>query len=254
MFENSFQTDVYIEIMEVIDIDEADKSITLYLYTLLYWNNELYDVMGTINDTIKWMIIPTDFYDLIRRPRLLFENAYQIETFPAVGDDGFSYFWFYKFLESFEYAEYLKITLGCDMDFTKFPFDKHECEFNFFTPEFNYPISNFSSIIVYDTRSSNLVSQNQSIELLAKRTSFKAFLVNEQKFTFKAIVGYNYSLAGIKLTFQRSDISLLISGYFIPSGLFALFSIISLFTSLDNVSKQNKNLDYDYLQDILKFN
>ena len=50
------------------------------------------------------------------------------------------------------------------------------------------------------------------------------------------VVEYEYYVTGVHLTFRRSDIGLLSSGFFFPTALFAVFSILALLIKITEIS------------------
>ena len=109
--------------MDIVEVDETDKSMTLYVYMMLEWYDETYSV----NDQIDSFEIPLSQYDDIRRPSLLFLNSFDIKKMPLFGSDVFNYFWIYiDDVTRFEYGEYLQVKLGCNFKFYNFPFDRFD--------------------------------------------------------------------------------------------------------------------------------
>ena len=118
--------------MDIIEVDETDKSMTLYVYMMLEWYDETYSVNGF--DQIDQYEITLSQYDDIRRPSLLFLNSFDVKKMPLFGSDVFHYFWIYneelRFgavgsnATRFEYSEYLQVKLGCNFEFKNFPFDR----------------------------------------------------------------------------------------------------------------------------------
>ena len=118
-----FNLTTYIEVMDIIEVDEQDKSMTLYVYMMLEWYDETYSLNGF--DQIDSFEIPLSQYDDIRRPSLLFLNAFDVKKMPLFGSDVFHYFWIYSEDSTrFEYGEYLQVKLGCNFEFKNFPFDR----------------------------------------------------------------------------------------------------------------------------------
>ena len=118
-----FNLNTYIEVMDIIEVDETDKSMTLYVYMMLEWFDETYSVNGF--DQIDSFEIPLSQYDDIRRPSLLFLNSFDVKKMPLFGSDVFHYFWIYNDEPTrFEYSEYLQVKLGCNFEFKNFPFDR----------------------------------------------------------------------------------------------------------------------------------
>ena len=118
-----FNLTTYIELMDIIEVDETDKSMTLYIYMMLTWFDEAY---GYNDESDQYGFeISLVQYDEIRRPSLLFLNAFDVKKMPMYGSDTFNYFWIFKDeLTRFEYSEYLQVKLGCNFEFNNFPFDR----------------------------------------------------------------------------------------------------------------------------------
>ena len=235
--EFKFQLKTTIGVMDIVQVNEIDKSITLYVYMLLEWNDTAY----SINDgNITWQEVPLSSYNEIRRPSLMFLNAFDVQKISLFGSDRFNYFWIYTENQtSFEYAEYLQVTLGCNFEFNNFPFDRHDCKMEFFCPSYDEPMLEFKEIHLEDSHTGVEVPMNESFDLLNERIPFHAnvrILLDTEP---KTIGGYSFSTAGIQFKFKRTKFELLMSGYFIPTGMFALFSLMSFLISIENVSKKN---------------
>lgn len=163
----------------------------------------------------------------------MYLDTFEVEKVPMFGQDKFDYFWFYSDGSRFEYAEYVKLKLGCNFDFKQFPFDSHQCNLKFLSPSYDAYNLNFSiPWLVQDEKE----SQNETFELATQRIPFGAEMKSIQKIGTKYIMGYEYNVAGIHFDLTRTEIELLVSGYFFPSGLFAFFSILALFIKVGNVS------------------
>ena len=109
--------------MDIIEVDERDKSMTLHVYMMLEWYDETYSYNFETNQ--YGFEIPSSQYDEIRRPSLLFLNAFDVNKMPLFGSDIFHYFWIFNDDSTrFEYGEYLQVKLGCHFGFKNFPFDR----------------------------------------------------------------------------------------------------------------------------------
>ena len=83
------------------------------------------------------------------------------------------------------------------------------------------------------------VQINESLDLQNGRIPFRAQVRKLLEAEPKTIVDYSFSTSGIQFSFKRTDLALLMSGYFIPTGMFALFSLLSFLISIENVSRKN---------------
>ena len=233
-----FELKTSIIVMDIVEVNEIDKSITLYVYLMLQWNDSSYSIYDPLNDT--YLEVPLSNYNEIRRPSLMFLNAFEVQKMSLFGGDRFNYFWIYtKNQTNFEYAEYLQVKLGCDFEFNNYPFDRHDCDLKFFCPSYDEPMLEFKEIHLYDSFTGGEVSMNESLELQNGRIPFHAQVRTLLDTESKTIVDYSFSTSGIQFSFRRTDLALLMSGYFIPTGMFALFSLLSFLISIENVSRKN---------------
>ena len=63
-------------------------------------------------------------------------------------------------------------------------------------------------------------------ELVPTRSRFKIKVTSLEK-TTREIFRYHYPGTGIRFTLERTDLSLLLSTFYIPTGVFAMLSLIS---------------------------
>ena len=135
--EFKFKLKMTIIVMDIVAVNEIENSITLYVYMMLEWNDSAYSISDPSNTT--YLEVPLSNYDEIRRPSLMFLNAFDVQKLSLFGSGKFNYFWIYGVYKernetSFEYAEYLQVKLGCNFEFTAYPFDKHDCDLKSFCP------------------------------------------------------------------------------------------------------------------------
>ena len=237
-----FELKTSIIVMDIVEVNEIDKSITLYVYLMLQWNDSSYSIYDPLNDT--YLEVPLSNYNEIRRPSLMFLNAFEVQKMSLFGGDRFDYFWIYtKNQTNFEYAEYLQVKLGCDFGFNKYPFDSHDCDLKFFCPSYDEPMLQFKEIHLYDRRTGVQVPKNESLDLKNERIPFHAQIRNLLDNEPVKIVDYSYATAGIQFSLKRTDLALLMSGYFVPTGMFAVFSLLSFLISIENVSRKTTTVE-----------
>ena len=97
----------------------------------------------------------------------------------------------------------------------------------------------FDSVQLYDSLSGSEVPNNESLDLPSNRISFDAKVRSLSETGRKTSMNYEYATGGIQFSLERSDIKLLMSGFFAPTGMFALFSLMSFLISIENVSIKN---------------
>ena len=106
----------------------------------------------------------------------------------------------------------------------------------FFSPNYDEPMLKFDSVQLYDSLSGREVLNNESLDLPSNRISFDAKVRSLSAIGRKTSMSYEYATGGIQFSLERSDIKLLMSGFFVPTGSFALFSLMSFLISIENVS------------------
>ena len=135
-----FNLTTYIEVMDIIEVDERGKSITLHVYMMLEWYDETYSYNSETDQ--YGFEIPLLQYDEIRRPSLQFLNAFDVKKMPLFGSDIFHYFWIFNDDSTrLEYGEYLQVKLGCNFEFKNFPFDRFAFLFWLIYPQRLFQIS-----------------------------------------------------------------------------------------------------------------
>ena len=93
---------------------------------------------------------------------------------------------------------------------------------------------------LYDLLTGEEVPRNKSLDLKNERIPFDTKVQNLFVIGPTTIVDYSYWTAGIQLSLKRTDRELLYSGYFVPTGMFALFSLMSFLVSVENVGAIHK--------------
>ena len=115
----------------------------------------------------------------------------------------------------------------------------HLCDLKFFSPNYDEPMLKFDSVQLYDSLSGSEILNNESLVLPSNRISFDAKVRSLSETGRKISMSYEYATGGIQFSLERSDIKLLMSGFFVPTGMFALFSLMSFLISIENVSIKN---------------
>lgn len=105
----------------------------------------------------------------------------------------------------------------------------------FFWPNYDEPMLKFNSVQLYDSLSGSEVINNESLNLPSNRISFDAKVRSLSETGIKTSMSYEYETGGIQFSLERSDIKLLTTGFFVPTGMFALFSLMSFLISIENV-------------------
>ena len=225
-----------IDILDIIDINDDQKSITLYFQLLLAYNDTASILVEDPNKLLDgWYEIDQDVHQEIagKQLSLNFINALSINKASIYGEDRFEYFWHaephYK-----EYAELIQETLTCDFKFNKFPFDEHECYLRFHNPHLIKSFLTLTPTKIYVHSKSTNVSQ-PSVSIDNSRLQY-TITVDSIETTMTQSTVDEYVNSGLKLKLQRRNIGQLLGGYFGPTAIFALLSLISFIINPDIVS------------------
>ena len=145
------------------------------------------------------------------------------------------YFWLRVPNRRLEYQQAIKVTLYCNFNFESFPFDSNYCDFRFF-PSDN---ANFLILNASEIRFENQHLQNQEESLNIKQPHFPFDIKLEiLKPNLIPIFGLNYSAAGMRIHFKRNSFSLLTGGFYGPTLIFVLLSLVSFSIDANMVSKE----------------
>ena len=183
--------------------------------------------------TPKWYAInEVDQYE-VYFPTLQISDAKSVSRTRKYGPQDEDYFWF-SYPHQFEYQQALKVEIYCTFDFTSFPFDAHECDFNFGAS------SSFSSVLMLNEtflRYKNIKRMYGEGPIIFDHTRlpFNVSLESVGEYEFSQ-AGYQYSFVGMRISLTRNNFGLLVGGYFGPTTIFSLLSLVSFTISPDVVS------------------
>jgi hypothetical protein len=124
-----------------------------------------------------------------------------------------------------QYAERLKITFYCSFNFETYPFDFHNCSLKFCSSSFGtsfiklLPLTIFHEEMSTKYGGSRILSENSP-------EPFSIYLSGVEPFE-KHDSGYAYSCTGMEMDFYRKNLGAVIGSYFVPTGTFSVFSLVS---------------------------
>ena len=117
----------------------------------------------------------------------------------------------------------------CEMDFSTFPFDSHTCYWKFrsYYENMNTEILKISHL--QDEEDATIATKDKPIEKQTKLLPFDVKISLGEEGGFDSIGSENKSTISVQFKFTRSTEGRqnLITGYYIPTGLFATLSLIS---------------------------
>ena len=157
-------------------------------------------------------------YSDLFKPILSFVNQRQNRRQDFYGDSGstFQYFW-HKSPHYFEYAEYHIVTVGCVQPTHNFPFDSQECYFQFYDPEKSQNFCKFDIAVI--SGKSEVQIKNHGLDFDIKAESIETNVIK--------IESYEYDTAGLLFKFKKVNVWAIITGYFLPTGIYSVLSGLS---------------------------
>ena len=163
---------------------------------------------------------PNDIFS----PNLNVLNAQELNKAKQFGSTDSDYFWF-NLPHHLELQQELKVTIYCSFDFSYFPFDSHICDFNYGSLK----LSTYVLYLVHPwVRTGLKLTKNLKEPIDADKSYLPFDITIESLDNFNVYkVGYNYSYAGMRLHLKRNSLGLLIGGFYGPTAIFTVLSLIS---------------------------
>ena len=171
----------------------------------------------------------------IWHPTIEFDNLLKYEKQEVYGDPDATSF-LYEGNEILSYSEEVKLVLSCDFKFEKFPFDSHNCKLIYGDDVLctnNLKLK--SAIIKYGM---DQTTKAGDPPIVLKNLPFPFEFQLKSIPAFQKSFDCNYSYTGMNMEITRKSPGLLISGFYFPTGSFALLSLISFMINADVVSQQ----------------
>ena len=126
-----------IYITEILDFNEDDNSLTISIQLTMKWNDSGITDIGPIvqNNDWDWLEVDSTLYSDLQRPQVKFWFQRDNKVLKLYGQTStYEYFWFQP-PHYLEYAEFLALKIGCFVTPTSYPFDSHQCQVFFHTPD-----------------------------------------------------------------------------------------------------------------------
>ena len=173
-----------------------------------------------------------------------------MEKQKSYGAQSSEYYWMAKNYEKydFEYYERLRITSYCSFEFSTFPFDAHNCELAVGSVLYSTFYTRISKpTVIYG----NFSSKEKSIPIESKNVPFEMKAESITPFTIETN-GYKYSYTGVRITFKRNTLGLLIGRFYGPTATFSAFSILSYNINMDKVKRNTYRIVPKIVQPIFQ--
>lgn len=182
----------------------------------------------------RWLYLDQSKANELFFPKMKVLNAKSVTRHKGYGPTDSHYFWF-QYPHHLEYKETMKATVYCSFDFGSFPFDEHTCNFNFGASDnADYNTVLLPTEVLHGDLKTRL-GDTDHVSIAEPRVPFTIGMKSMEPFSILD-AGYNYSMAGMKIEFDRNGLGLLLGGYFSPTALFAFLSTISFFINPEVVS------------------
>jgi hypothetical protein len=172
------------------------------------------------------------------KPTLIFKNILSVQKLSSYGGGSNTKSFWFQYPHRFEYSEEVQVTVSCDFDFRLYPFDSHECHVDFGDPVYEANVLVFSdNINIYFDGHHTAVYADSPIALSKVVLPYDIEIKAKGPFEY-LMPGINeiYCYTGIKFTFTRNSLGLLMGGFYGPTGTFALLSLISFVIDANAVS------------------
>ena len=217
-----------IHFFDVSEINEDKKTISVYFKLFLKWNDTYAKLkLANFDEFLKgeegnWFDLTED-KQTSNTVLTYNQNVVQFINSQSV-EYSFYEFWHrephFKF-----YSEVIRETFYCDFDFQLFPFDKHKCYMRIYSTATSQQLKLTPTKIYVNVSTTNLTES--PLLLQTNRLPYSITVESiPTSITFKGKL--MYSTSGIVFNIRRNDIGQLIGGFYGPTAIFTLISLISL--------------------------
>ena len=168
-------------------------------------------------------------------PKLRFKNVKEIEQLYEYGPSSDHDFFYSRPPHGLIYVERLKITVYCPFEFNNFPFDVHQCNLSFGLSSSGAGAFTLSQPNVkYGSIQTTSGTENIIIDSAYSPVPFDVEITSMETYN-ESEYGFTFSYSGLTMNLRRSDLGLLLGGYFVPTAIFALLSLVSFAVDLQMV-------------------
>ena len=167
------------------------------------------------------------------RPSIQWLKVIDTEILRFYGNNQQFRLWFNIHKNHMELYQYIKVTFACNYNFENYPFDSHECDFDFGMIGSNNQTAGFEPISV--------MSDDSTTEPL----DYEKFVPNDHlpyRFSIEAKEGFgspNFKyfapFVGVKIKLAREQLGTLVGSFYTPTAIFGILSMISFFIPPDVV-------------------
>ena len=214
-------------LFDILDLDPKDQTITISVKLRTEWNDSRVTLKsGNPENSLKWLLIDKELSKDLFFPKQQIKNVKRLTEAQPYSSNVDDYYWFHV-PHDFEYEETFIVTIFCSFDFSSFPFDHQHCDFVFGLSQ-QTTGSAFLSPTLIKTQDGNQTQFGKAaLPFLSVRLPFDIKISGIEPFSVNSSGGFIYSHAGMRIDFTRNKLSQLIGGFYGPTAIFAILSMIS---------------------------
>ena len=164
-------------------------------------------------------------------PLISFLNQRKYELKLFFGENSKNQYFWHQPPHHFEYAEHHTITIGCALSFEYYPFDSHQCKISIFNLGYTQNFLKLLPALLGNHSHSGL----SEIQINGHGLHFEISAESQTPST-NLIDGYLYNNAGFVFRLKRNHISALLTGYYLPSGMYSFLSGLSFWFHKDQLA------------------
>ena len=224
-----------VTVYKITELNEEENTITLnFLLSVVWYDTRLSLESNNPNKSIKWYAVNEFDQTQIFTKTLEISGTKTIVRTRKYGAIDKDYFWYFHPENMMEYQQSLKVTIYCSINFKHFPFDYHNCDLNFGASGITINALKMSTTAMnYKNQS---VSHDEGLlHMKQSRLPFDISLESLKPFEYVE-GGMKYSYAGMRIHLTRNDFGVLIGGYYGPTIIFSMLSLVSYSIKADIVS------------------
>lgn len=166
-------------------------------------------------------------------PTMKMKKAKKVDTEIKFGPVNEDFFWYNSLKKFFEFQQALKVTVHCPMDFSMFPFESHECIFDFGDSHQSSDTMTVMPPMIRVDGEKHCFGE-EPIKLKPASLPFDIALYSRANYIhFEA--GINYSYTGMGINLKRNSAETLRYTFFMPTLIFTILSLISFAIEPDMV-------------------
>ena len=225
-FPNPTTTYIAIIIRDILNVDVEKHLVEFVAYTNVYWTDSRIDIRS-ISKSDQQTARPTDDeLNEIWNTDVHYANAIHVAG-------RFKYYTATKDQETGLVRVKLNMLyrnrITCEMDFSSFPFDSHTCLWKFRSYYENAKTEVIKISYIQDEKDAKLATKDEPIMKQTKLLPFDIEISPGEDGKSESVGGEYKSITCVQFKFTRTNEGRkkLITGYYIPTGLFTSLSLIS---------------------------